>query len=398
MMKTKHNALVDTGSDYSLVSEDILNDTQKSLVSSSNITACGASSEELQIEGEILMDVKLGKTIVRQHRFIVVSKLVTRVILGMDLWIKLGTVTLDLTKGRLRVDSINLSLPLNTGERTQSHKSCSDGVVKLIVRAENAVVIPPRTELFICCSADGMVPDERYLLCPRRPEGSPVAPPHCCIQGSIKKKMYVRVANVSDKHETVQSGEEIGELEPSVVGYDGNHSLLSSIEGKRGNFIVGESLTFEQKEEMDKVLHEFKNVFYNGGPLPLVQVGVEHTIRVNPDSAPIANRPRQLSLALEAEVKKELSKLQDMGVIKKSCSPWAAPIVCARRADGSLRLAIDYRGVNSVSQPATLHPIPVWSRIFLIDLVRQNTFQCLMQSLDTIRCLFGRRIVRSRPL
>ncbi|XP_064086140.1 uncharacterized protein LOC135201192 [Macrobrachium nipponense] len=159
--------------------------------------------------------------------------------------------------------------------------------------------------------------------------------------------------------EVVTSGEEIGELEPSVVGYDGNHSLLSSIEGKRGNFIVGESLTFEQKEEMDKVLHEFKNVFYNGGSLPLVQVGVEHTIRVNPDSAPIANRPRRLSPALEAEVKKELSKLQDMGVIKKSCSPWAAPIVCARRADGSLRLAIDYRGVNSVSQPATLHPIPV---------------------------------------
>ncbi|XP_064100674.1 uncharacterized protein LOC135211286 [Macrobrachium nipponense] len=252
-------------------------------------------------------------------------------------------------KGQMRYRHV-LSSRAATRELKNITNYVTVEMMKTKYNAENAVVIPPRTKLFICCSADGMVPDKQYLLCPQHPEGSPVAPPHCCIQGSIKKKMYVRVANVSDKHETVQSGEEIRELLPSGVGYDGNHSLLSSIEGKRGNFIVG--------EEMDKVLHEFKNVFYNGGPLPLVQVGVEHTIRVNPDSAPIANRLRRLSLALEAKVK-ELSKLQDMGVIKKSYSSWAAPIVCARRADGSLRLAIDYRGVNSVSQPATLHPIPV---------------------------------------
>lgn len=44
---------------------------------------------------------------------------------------------------------------------------------------------------------------------------------------------------------------------------------------------------------------------------------------------------------------------------RKSCSPWAAPIVCARRQNGSLRLAFDYRDVNKIFSPATLHPIPV---------------------------------------
>ena len=34
------------------------------------------------------------------------------------------------------------------------------------------------------------------------------------------------------------------------------------------------------------------------------------------------------------------------------------PIVCARKANGKLRLAIDFRGLNGVSLPATLHPIP----------------------------------------
>lgn len=63
-------------------------------------------------------------------------------------------------------------------------------------------------------------------------------------------------------------------------------------------------------------------------------------------------------------MRKELTKLQEMKVVRKSCSPWAAPIVCARRQDGSFRLAIDYRGVNSLSSPATLHPLPVIEDLF----------------------------------
>ena len=45
-----------------------------------------------------------------------------------------------------------------------------------------------------------------------------------------------------------------------------------------------------------------------------------------------------------------------MGVIRQSNSPWAAPVVCARRADGTLRLALDYRKLNEESEPATPPP------------------------------------------
>ena len=34
-------------------------------------------------------------------------------------------------------------------------------------------------------------------------------------------------------------------------------------------------------------------------------------------------------------------------------------MVCARRADGTLRLALDYRKLNEASEPATLRPIPL---------------------------------------
>ena len=55
----------------------------------------------------------------------------------------------------------------------------------------------------------------------------------------------------------------------------------------------------------------------------------------------------------------QLDTLLEQGLIRSSNSPWASPVVCARRADGTLRLALDYRLVNAVSYPATLHPIPL---------------------------------------
>ena len=100
-------------------------------------------------------------------------------------------------------------------------------------------------------------------------------------------------------------------------------------------------------------------MFYDGKTLPIVQVGVEHTIKLKEDSPPTAFRPRRLSRELADEVREHIDKLLKEGVIRESNSPWASPIVCARKADGSLRLVIDYRCTNAKSVTATLHPIPL---------------------------------------
>ena len=47
------------------------------------------------------------------------------------------------------------------------------------------------------------------------------------------------------------------------------------------------------------------------------------------------------------EVKAHIQKLLDQGVIKPSHSPYASPIVLARKKDGSLRMCIDYRRLNA---------------------------------------------------
>ena len=49
--------------------------------------------------------------------------------------------------------------------------------------------------------------------------------------------------------------------------------------------------------------------------------------------------------------------MQNSGVIKPSESPWASPIVLVRKKDGSIRLCVDYRALNSVTK-ADSFPLP----------------------------------------
>ena len=56
-----------------------------------------------------------------------------------------------------------------------------------------------------------------------------------------------------------------------------------------------------------------------------------------------------MSLAEMAELKKQLEEFMDKGFIRASSSPWGAPVLFVKEKDGSMRLCIDYRGLNRVT-------------------------------------------------
>lgn len=75
------------------------------------------------------------------------------------------------------------------------------------------------------------------------------------------------------------------------------------------------------------------------------------------DKVPVKTSYRSIQQALYDEVKDYLQNLITKGFVGKSKSPYASPLVCARKKDGSLRLCVDFRKINEKSL-ADSRPLP----------------------------------------
>lgn len=115
-------------------------------------------------------------------------------------------------------------------------------------------------------------------------------------------------------------------------------------------------LSENQQEELRALLLKWEKVFAKHdedfGRTDVVQ----HQIHTG-DAAPIRERYRPLPPLMYKEVKSLLSGMLEKGVIRESCSPWAAPIVLVKKKDGSWRFCVDYRKLNAVTHKDAF-PLP----------------------------------------
>ena len=73
---------------------------------------------------------------------------------------------------------------------------------------------------------------------------------------------------------------------------------------------------------------------------------LRYSIKVKDHVKPIASLPYKIPFSLKEAVKLELDKMLELGIIRKSNSPWASPVVVVTNTDKTLRLTVDYRKVN----------------------------------------------------
>ena len=72
---------------------------------------------------------------------------------------------------------------------------------------------------------------------------------------------------------------------------------------------------------------------------------------------PKRQAPRQMPFAVREEVARQLSEMQNNGVIEPSKSPWASLVVLVRKRDATHRFCVDYRALNSVTKQDSF-PLP----------------------------------------
>ena len=73
--------------------------------------------------------------------------------------------------------------------------------------------------------------------------------------------------------------------------------------------------------------------------------------------------PYRMAPAEIKELRKQLQELADKGYIRNSTSPWGAPVLFAKKHDGTLRLCVDYRQLNRVTVK-NKYPLPRIDELF----------------------------------
>lgn len=117
------------------------------------------------------------------------------------------------------------------------------------------------------------------------------------------------------------------------------------------------------REHLEAWKHEFPTVFQPDLPDQPVNAEIRarpetvHTIPLLPNAKPVYRKAWRLSPAERAEIEKQVKYLLAKGLIQPSSSPWGAPILFAPKPDGTLRMCIDYRGLNAVTE-RDVFPIP----------------------------------------
>jgi hypothetical protein len=111
---------------------------------------------------------------------------------------------------------------------------------------------------------------------------------------------------------------------------------------------VNDSTTEDLPEEVITVLSEFLDVFSEPDTLPPSRE-YDHAITLLPGSAPVNARPYRYSPLHKTEIERQIQSMLQSGVIERSMSPFASPVLLVQKKDGSWRFCVDYRRLNELT-------------------------------------------------
>ena len=116
---------------------------------------------------------------------------------------------------------------------------------------------------------------------------------------------------------------------------------------------VNSGLTEQQAKDLQSLLQGFSKTL---GPDPGRTSIAEHSIETE-NAQPVRLPPYRLPHAYRDAIDQELRDMEEAGIIEPSSSAWASPLLPVKKKDGTIRLCVDYRKLNSVSR-RDAYPMP----------------------------------------
>ena len=193
--------------------------------------------------------------------------------------------------------------------------------------------------------------------------------------------IYVRVLNLNSNDVKLFSGSKLGTIEVMNV------TNLRYIKDCEENLDMKEliemhtddkNLQNDDKLSIRKILTEYQDIFSRHKMDLGLCSKIEHKIETN-GQGPIIIPPRRTPIATEEKVEEHIQDLLKNNIIQESDSPWNAPLVVIQKPNGKIRMCIDYRKLNQITD-RPIFAIP--DSRYLFD---QLDGCCYFSSLDLIQ-------------
>ena len=381
MGQVKCNALVDTGATRSCISKEFYQQLmQPQIRSLYQMTVVSATGSNVKPMGMTTCEILIGKRKFRMD-LIVCEKVGRPCYLGLDFlrkykiglgWSPTGKFQLQFKKETL-VESIDTHI---IGP-------------KLLTKAD--IQVQPRTLMVLDVQIDlaqatpGLIYDVMPNLLMKDEHPNLVTIPLLHNIESLEAHCVpYMVVNLSQDGIFLPKEQMMGHLEPTPVSVEEITTESVYIEAKTPEEVINdETIPLEKKfitspadverhrkvvledakvpdkykQQFVKLCEEYDDIFSKGpadiGRTPLITMEID-----TGDSPPICQRPYNLPLKHADWVRKELEMLEKAGIISRSISPWASPIVIVPKKTEpeqppKKRLCVDYRALNSLIPPVT---------------------------------------------
>ena len=349
--------LIDSGASYSVIDKKVY-DRMKNVpkLKPVDLSLQSASGDYLVVHGEVTLTMDV-QGFCCEVTFKVVNLGNQEVIIGIE-FLEQYDCVLKLASGIMEIGNKTVVL----------HKQGESQCARIV--AANTITVPAHCEMILPAKiwpnkfigTYGLV-EPHNKVSNLRVIGALVA------TNSLQKNdVPVRVVNSSADDVIVSSGTILASMNSVVEVADYKSAEKENLcHVKQVNNILPEhlqplldeaavNLQDSQIKKLQEILIQYQDAFVGcDGKIGVTNMG-EHTIDTG-DSPPIKQAPRRIPIGQREAVEKELTKLQEQGMIGPSDSPWSSPLCIVKKKDGSLRICVDYRKVNAVTKKLA-YPLP----------------------------------------
>lgn len=352
----KFRSLIDSGAECSLISSKAYNRIKnKPILKPIYANLQSVSGSMLNVKGKIELSFRIGG-LIKKHDFFVVDNISRTVILGRDFLTNHG-VRLYFDLGVLRIDDVYIPLE-------------QDSHIASVVRLEKETLLKPNTAYVIrgqVRSVNGISINKTYKMTPSS-YNYIWSEPYLQVFDSVihlsaARRFPVMLINHSQKTIKLRKGCPLGLLSEVKT-----HEICSiknsnnNSQTKRSNYTLKEiqeelSAPEEHRDKVLNLVQENIDIFAKTD----ADLGTTNTIKLSiptGDHPPIKLRPYRIPLNDRPTVAKAIDDMESAGIIRRSHSPWSAPILLIPKRDGTKRFCLDFRRLNKIIKP-TSYPLPL---------------------------------------